>query len=416
MKESQAVRYRASVAGFALARTLGRVAPGVMFGPLGAVDMCAAPDPALPGPDWVRLEVSGCGVCGTDLSAISFASSPAMEPFASFPAVLGHEIVARVAEVGDGVLGLERGQRVSFDPTISCMVRGHVEPCAACTQGHPPACERSGEEGETVIDGHPLAPGLTVGFHRDLPGGMGARVIAHVSQVYPLPDEVGDDIAVLTEPLAVATHAVLRMPLDDRGPVLVIGSGAIALGVIWALRATGFKGEAVSVVKRPHEAEAARRLGADRTVRPGAEARRALLDTGARAYKPIIGPEVFSGGGFPVVFDGVGNRSSLGLALDAARVRGHIAVLGCAGRIRDLELSFLWARELEVHGFVCYGAESWRGESLHTFRVVHRLMVTHGNALRALLTHNFPLDRYREALRTAADHARTGAIKVVLRP
>lgn len=416
MTDAKAVRYRASVAGFALARSLGRVWPGVMFGPLGAVDMCAAPDPALPGPDWVRLEVSGCGVCGTDLSAISFASSPAMEPFASFPAVLGHEIVARVAEVGEGVRGLERGQRVSFDPTLSCAVRGHAEPCAACAQGHPPACERAGEDGETRIEGHPLGPGVTVGFHRDLPGGMGARVIAHVSQVHPLPDEVGDDIAVLTEPLAVATHAVLRMPVENGGPVLVIGSGAIALGVIWALRATGFDGEIVSVVKRPHEAEAARRLGADETVRPGVEARRALLATGARAFKPIIGPEVYAGGGFPLVFDGVGNRTSLGLALDAARVRGHIAVLGCAGRIPDLELSFLWARELEVHGFVCYGAEQWRGESLHTFRVVHRLMAAHGGALPALLTHSFPLGRYREALRTAADHARTGAIKVVLVP
>ena len=60
-----------------------------------------------------------------------------MEPFGSFPAVIGHEILARVVEVGDEVRGFERGQRVAVDPMLSCEVRGRTRAdwCASCGSG-----------------------------------------------------------------------------------------------------------------------------------------------------------------------------------------------------------------------------------------------------------------------------------------
>ena len=81
-----------------------------MAGPsrLGLVDRVPPP---LPGDDWVRIEVLLCGICGSDLGNVSYRSSPAMEPFGSFPAVLGHEILGRVAEVGSGVTHVGVGDR-----------------------------------------------------------------------------------------------------------------------------------------------------------------------------------------------------------------------------------------------------------------------------------------------------------------
>src|SRR5690606_847874 len=117
-----------------------------------------------------------------------------LEPFNSFPAVLGHEILAEVTEAPDGT-GLEVGQRVAVNPVLPCRLRGFKDPCRPCAQGMEGACERPAEGC--------LAPGLMLGFHADLPGGMGTELVAHTSQLHPLPDAIGDEAGVLIEPLAV---------------------------------------------------------------------------------------------------------------------------------------------------------------------------------------------------------------------
>ena len=68
-------------------------------------------------------------------------------------------------------------------------------------------------------------------------------------------------------------------------------------------------------------------------------------------------------------------------------------MLGCAGQNRNLDLSFLWAREVQIAGFLCCGTESFRGERLHTFEVTHRLFGETRAPLGKLITHTFPLAR-----------------------
>jgi threonine dehydrogenase-like Zn-dependent dehydrogenase len=211
-------------------------------------------------------------------------------------------------------------------------------------------------------------------------------------------------------------HAVLNAPPEQEEDVLVIGSGPIAFGTIWALRATGFEGTVVAQTKRRHEVELARALGATEVITPGGEARTALIGTGAKAYQPIVGKEVFAGGGFSRIFDCVGNALSIDQALRYASPRGTIIVLGCAGEMRRLDFSLLWARELKVRGFVGYGVERWRGRERHTMEVTHELIMESGAPLEELVTHVFPLTEYRHALSAAARHDRSEAVKVVLTP
>jgi threonine dehydrogenase-like Zn-dependent dehydrogenase len=211
-------------------------------------------------------------------------------------------------------------------------------------------------------------------------------------------------------------HAVLNRPPREGEPALVIGSGPIALATVWALRANGFQGELVAQTKRRHEAEMARALGASTVVSPGDEARDALVATGARAYMPIVGPEVYSGGGFPLIFDCVGSRDSIEQSLRYAAARARIVLLGCAAQLFRVDLTFLWSRELDVKGFVGYGTERWRDEDVHTFDVTQRLLVESGAPVERMVTHVFPLGQYRDALRAAAHRRRTGSVKVLLDP
>jgi L-iditol 2-dehydrogenase len=257
---------------------------------------------------------------------------------------------------------------------------------------------------------------MTIGYHRSLPGGWGERMIAHESQLFPVADEMSDNAAALIEPLAVGMHAALRSRPFPDGPVLVLGSGPIALGVVWALRAAGYAGELVAQMKRAHEADLARSFGATSVVSPGDEARDVLVGTGAQAYMPIVGDEVYAGGGFPLVFDCVGSGETIKQALRYASVRGRIVLLGCAAEIRKLDLTFVWANELEIKGFQCYGDEAWRGKIEHTFQITHDMILETGAPVQDMVTHVFPLSQYRNALSTAANRGKTGSVKVLLDP
>jgi threonine dehydrogenase-like Zn-dependent dehydrogenase len=241
-------------------------------------------------------------------------------------------------------------------------------------------------------------------------------MIAHESQLFPLDDRLSDRSAVLVEPLAVGMHAALGSRPFGSGPALVIGSGPIALGAIWALRAVGYEGELVAQIKRGHEADIARALGASEIVSPGDEARQLLVETGAQGYMPIIGDEVYAGGGFPLIFDCVGSGETVKQCLRYAAPRGRIVMLGCAAEIRKLDLTFVWARELELKGYVCYGDEEWRGERRHTFEVAHDLLLETAAPVERMVTHVYPLAQYRDALSAAANRRRTGSVKVLLDP
>ena len=414
----RAVSFNITVPKFLLGKSLGGFTEAAIFGGMSGLRYGEVAEPALPGDDWVRLEILKAGICGTDIGTLTFKASPAMEPFGSFPAVLGHEILARVLEVGPGVRSVEPGQRVAVDPMVSCTMRGFpgAGQCPSCSGGFHCTCERMGEDGALAVDGAPLKPGATVGYHASLPGAWTERMIAHESQLFAVDDAMDDRTAALIEPLAVGMHAVLQMRPFGGGPVLVVGSGPIALGTIWSLRAAGYEGELVAQIKRGHEADIALALGATSVIAPGDEARQALVDTGAQAYMPIVGDEVYAGGGFRLIFDCVGSGQTIKQCLRFAAPRGRVVMLGCAAEIKKLDLTFVWARELDVKGFVGYSMEDWRGERAHTFQITHDMLLETQAPVSRMVTHVFPLAQYRNALSTAANRRRTGSIKVLLDP
>ncbi|MBT8452710.1 MAG: alcohol dehydrogenase catalytic domain-containing protein [Deltaproteobacteria bacterium] len=413
-----AVTFDVTIPSFLIGKSLGAVTEAAIFGGLSRVRYREVEEPALPGDDWVRLDVLEAGICGTDVGTLTFQASPILEPFGSLPAVLGHEVLARVSEVGPAVRRVEPGQRVAVDPMISCTMRGFTgeAQCGSCASGRHCTCARMGDEGRLRVSGKAFQPGMTVGYHNSLPGGWGERMIAHESQLFVVDDALSNRTAALIEPLSIGMHAALNVRPFGAGPALVIGSGPIALGLIWSLRTAGYQGELIAQVKRHHEADIAKSLGASLVVSPGDEARQALVHTGARGYRPIVGDEVYAGGGFPLIFDCVGSGQSLSQCLRYAAPRAQIVMLGCAAEIPKLDLSLLWARELEVKGFLGYGREKWRGEGPHTFQITHDMLVETGAPVEAMVTHVFPLAKYRDALSAAANRRRSGSIKVLMEP
>ena len=387
-------------------RLFGQHLPALTGGWMPWLALSSYPTPALPGPDWVRITPTLAGICGSDTSLLTGRASPILSPFASFPAILGHEVVGVVAEAGSEA-GVAVGERVVVDPIISCLVRG-LDPCRACRDGLPALCRHA-------ADGS-LSPGMLIGYCRDLPGAWSEAMLAHASQLYQVPDAVSDEAAVLVEPLACSLHAVLAARAAAGEKVLVVGGGTIGLGVVMGLRLMDPETDVTAVVRHPFQAELATRLGASRVVldRGGDGPQHAAVEVvGAEAHRPIVGRDVLTGG-FELVFDGVGSRQSLDACLRVVAPRGRLVLLGTAGELAHLDLTLAWARELRVIGSYVYGREASLPGSPHTFDyLLERLARPDARPVAELVTHRFGLDQWREAIGVATGRRRHASVKVV---
>jgi threonine dehydrogenase-like Zn-dependent dehydrogenase len=400
----KAIQYNFSIPNYLAVRAADRLPlPILASGRIPGLTEIDAPPRALPGPEWLRLKPRLCGICGSDMSMLRNTSGPAMSPFVSFPVVPGHEIVADVVEVGTAVTGVAVGRRVVVNPMISCEMRG-LTPCRSCAAGEPGLC-LSAAEGK-------LAPGMLIGFCRDLPGGWSEEMVVHRSQVFPVAEALSDSAAVLIEPFSVAVHAVLKAPPPPDSHVLIVGAGSIGLLVLAALRLLGNTAHVTVLARHAIQEQMATRFGADVVLRGKGAGDAATQIAGAKRYKPIKGKPVYTGG-FDWVFDAVGSARSVDESLRVAGPHGRVVLVGCAAELPRLDLTFVWARELQITGCYVYGSEP-SYEGAQTFDVVMRLLTEHpGFPLADLVTHTVPLGNWREAMRLSLQRGHHGAIKVV---
>jgi len=399
----RAVVFDLSIPKFALAKGLGRWAPGLYYGPVSCLKLREVAPPTLRGPAWARIQVDLAGVCGSDLALITFHYSTALEPFNSFPSVLGHEIFGRVVEAGPEA-GVKEGDRVAIEPLLGCAVRGFDPPCARCAAGEPGLCGR-------VTDGD-IGPGVMLGFCASLPGGWSETVVAHRSQLVKVPAAVPDQAAVMIEPLSVGVHAALKRPARAGEKVLVIGGGMISFAVLSALALLESPGETTHMALFAHQADLGKKLGAHRSITPGAGPLDDQVEaaTGARRYKPIVGDTTFVGG-YDVVYDCVGTQRSFGQALRYARPGGTVVLVGCLSQLARFDMTMVWAHELTVAGVYAYGTE--RAPTRRTFELTVERLASTKLPVGDIVTHRFELDDYREAIVANIERERYQSVKTV---
>ncbi|WP_354700880.1 zinc containing alcohol dehydrogenase superfamily protein [Paraconexibacter sp. AEG42_29] len=207
------------------------------------LEVVEQPDPT-PGRGQVRLEVSRCGICGSDLHA-----RHGIDEWADMTARVGYHRFGR-----------------SHEP----LVFGH-ELCGTVA-GHGPGCDAKVPEGTPVV-ALPLLrspEGVdTLGLSVHAPGAYAEQVLVQESLMLPVPNGLPVDVAALTEPMAVAWHAVRRGDVGKRDVAIVIGCGPVGLGVILMLKAQGVR----SVVASDYSADRralATACGADVVVDPAA--------------------------------------------------------------------------------------------------------------------------------------------------
>jgi propanol-preferring alcohol dehydrogenase len=186
-----------------------------------------------PGPGEIRVKVSACGVCRTDLHVVDGEL-----PGPRLPIIPGHEIVGRIDELGTGVDGLKLGERVGI-PWL-----GHsCGTCPSCRAHRENLCDRP----------------LFTGFTRD--GGFATAVIADARYAFPL-GEAGDD-AALAPLLCAGLIGWRSLAMAGAGKALgLYGFGAAAHIIAQVAR---WQGRSVFALTRPGDLATqafARRLGA----------------------------------------------------------------------------------------------------------------------------------------------------------
>jgi len=397
----RALQFDDSIPRYVLAKALGWFFPGVYWSGLGCLRYREVAEPALPGPDWVRVRTRYGGICGSDLNAITLHDSPSVSACTSFPFTLGHENLGTIAELGSAVQGFALGERVVVDPLLGCVTRGFADLCAPCARGDYGVCERRTEGA--------IAAGTMIGYCATTGGSWSPSFVAHQSQLVRVPESVSDENAALTDPFATALHAVLRCPPPEDGTVLILGAGVIGLCVIAALRALGYANRILVVARHPFQVELARRYGADEIVRPGDD--RALAEAlSARLHRPMLGKPLVSGGA-EVIYECVGSDASLDTAVRFTREGGTMVLVGLAALPRGIDWTSIWLKEIAVLGSYSYGLETWQGRRVRTFQLALELMTAGKVDLSPLLTHRFPLSEYRKALAAATQKSRHHLVK-----
>ncbi len=152
-----------------------------------------------PGVGEVLVRVGCCGVCGSDIPRVFTKGTY------RFPLIPGHEFAGTVESLGYGVDADWLDARVAVFPLIPCKA------CEACALGEYQLCERYDY----------------LGSRRD--GAFAEYVCAPVWNLQRVPEGVLLEEAAMTEPAAVALHALRRASFVAGEQVVVFGAGPIGL-------------------------------------------------------------------------------------------------------------------------------------------------------------------------------------------
>ncbi|MEM6319494.1 MAG: zinc-binding alcohol dehydrogenase family protein [Bacteroidota bacterium] len=230
------------------------------------------------------LKIKQVGICGTDLHAYG-----GNQAFFTYPRILGHELAAEIAEIGDNEQGLSVGDKVIIMPYISC------GKCIACRNGKPNCC--------TNI--------RVLGVHSD--GGMQEYFSVPTNILIPAGNLSLSEIA-LVEPLAIGAHAIRRANVQRGENIVVVGCGPIGIGLMKLAQMDGARVIALDV-NEDRLRYAKEKIGVDAVVN--------VLKSPVEKVSALTNGDMAT-----AVFDATGNQRALESGVDYMAHGGRYVLVG----------------------------------------------------------------------------------------
>ncbi len=319
-----------------------------------------------PKPDEVLIRVRFAGVCGSEVH-IFIGTHPSRKP----PAILGHEMVGEIVEVGSQVSHFRPDDRVTIEAFTSC------GSCRYCRMGSYYLCSNK------VLIG---TPGWT--------GCFGEYIVAPERALVKLPEDLSYEEGVILEPMAVAVHAIKRARLQEGDSVLVLGAGAIGLCCIAAAKATAGT-TVIATDTIDFNLKLARNMGAAAAVNVRKE----------NSLSAVVAQYAGSDG-VDVGFVTAGFSSVVNQALASVRKQGRVGLVAQFDDPLTIPAPhMIVSKELELLGILQYTKED--------FHVAAELITRGLVDARSLITHVLPIEEAQRAMEIVADKTEDCA-KVIL--
>jgi len=277
------------------------------------------PEPDL-GPREALVRVGAAGVCGTDLHTWQGHSQRHIPPL-----VLGHEMAGVIEQVRGEVGDLKAGDRVAAYPHQGC------GQCRHCAAGEDALCRRK------------KALGFQFG------GGFAEYFKAPAKNLYRLSADTNFLEGALVEPLGCALHMVGRCG-PGRGPIAIVGAGAIGLMILAVARQLNFPKAAVVEINARRR-EVAQRQGADLVVDP----------KDPESFEQL--EHFFGEDGCIAVFEAAGVTPARQLSLRLVRTGGLVVAAGIGDPESPMDFDKLVRREIRIEGVFACGPSEFRTAS-----------------------------------------------------
>ena len=343
----------------------------------GAIRLRDVPRPE-PGIGQALIKVTLTTICGTDIHILK-GEYPVKAGL-----IVGHEPVGVIEELGPGVTGFKKGDRVIVGAITPC------GQCRACLSGFSSQCSHGGEGFEPIGGWR---------FGNTIDGCRAEYVVVPDAQanLAKIPDGLEDeDVVLCTDIMSTGFAAVERGGVKIGDAVVVFAQGPIGLCATAGARLAGAS-LIIGVESVPKRQEQAKRMGAD-----------VVLDHTQQDVVAEI--KKLTGGGVDVAIEALGTSQTFESCLRSVHVGGTVSSIGVYSGHLQLPLESI-AAGLGDHTIVtslCPGGKE---------RMRRLMSVVKANRLpfRELITHTFPLARIEEAYELFA-HQSDGVTKVAIRP
>lgn len=309
--------------------------------------MVEAPVPEI-GPNDVLIKIVKSSICGTDVHIYKWdkwaeATIPA-------PMIVGHEYVGVVEDFGTEVKHLKKGQRVSGEGHLVC---GH---CRNCRAGKRHLCRN------------------TIGIGVHVQGSFAQYLKLPASNVFPIPDEVPDDIAAIFDPFGNAVHTALSFDLVGED-VLITGAGPIGMMAVAVCKHVGARNIVITDIN-PWRLELAKKLGATRAVNV------------AKENLGDVMKELGMTEGFDVCLEMSGAAGGFRDMLKYVIHGGKIALLGIPPGDMTIDWNEVIFKGLIIKGI--YGREMYET----WYKMV--TLIQGGLDLTPIITHHYKIDDFQK--------------------
>ncbi len=278
------------------------------------------PQPNIESPHDIKVKILAAAICGSDVHGFDGSTGRRIPPV-----VMGHEGAGEVVEVGSAVQSFAPGDLITFDSTIYC------RECGPCSRGEVNLCDNRKVLGVSCDE-------------YNCNGIFAEYVVIPDYIAYHLPKSVSPVQAALTEPAAVAAHAIRITPMNLDETAVVIGTGVIGLLVIKILKASSC-GMLIAMDTDPEKRKVALQCGADIALDP---LNPHWLTDLSKATDGKMADHAF---------EAVGASSSIATAVDSVRKGGTVTLIGNVSPTVNFPLQKVVSRQLQVFGSCAIAGE-----------------------------------------------------------